>query len=149
MPVVAVETPVAAVESPVAVEAPVAAVETPVESPAFIGAAASPAEREAEPIAQLDERPAAAERTAPAATPESVLAHLKSDWPADLVQVETDPDKLRPLPPFEELLGLQAGRNRPVLVPPSDEPLIQVETRKREGAPGSPEATRAEESTHA
>jgi hypothetical protein len=66
------------------------------------------------------------------ATPESMLASLKADWPAELVQVETDPGKVQPAAEFEDKLGLRAGRTRPALQPMSDEPLIQVETRKRE-----------------
>jgi len=70
------------------------------------------------------------------ATPESVLASLQVSWPADLVQVETDPLKVQPRPEFEEILGLRAGRTRPVFVPLSQEPLVQVETRKRDSAEG-------------
>ena len=69
------------------------------------------------------------------ATPESVLASLKANWPAELVQVETDPGKVQPVAEFEDMLGLRAGRTRPALQPISDEPLIQVETRKRESPP--------------
>jgi hypothetical protein len=69
------------------------------------------------------------------ATPESVLATLKAEWPAELVQVETDPGKVQPIPELEDLLGSRAGRTRPALLPMSDEPLIQVETRRREVPP--------------
>jgi ribonuclease E len=61
---------------------------------------------------------------------QSVLAALKLDWSGDLVQIETDPQKLRPIPVEEE-----APRPRRVRRPPppmSDEPLVQVETRRRE-----------------
>ena len=69
------------------------------------------------------------------ATPDSVLATLRSGWPAELVQVETDPGKVLPIPELEDMLGLRAGRTRPTLPPISDEPLVQVETRKREWSP--------------
>jgi ribonuclease E len=69
------------------------------------------------------------------ATPESVLATLKAEWPAELVQVETDPGKVQPIQELEDLLGSRAGRTRPALLPVSDEPLIQVETRRREVPP--------------
>jgi hypothetical protein len=77
----------------------------------------------------------AAARVRTGATPESVLASLRADWPADLVQVETDPGKVQPIPELEDMLGLRAGRTRPVLAPLSEEPLIQVETRKHETPP--------------
>jgi ribonuclease E len=60
---------------------------------------------------------------------QTVLAALKLDWPSDLVQIETDPQKVRTLPVEEE----EAPRPRRVRRPPppiSDEPLVQVETRR-------------------
>jgi len=89
----------------------------------------------AEPAAQ-DPAPAPTAHARNGATPESVLASLQGSWPADLVQVETDPLKVQPRPEFEEILGLRAGRTRPVFVPLSEEPLVQVETRKRDSAGG-------------
>ena len=89
----------------------------------------------AEPAAQ-DPAPATTAHARNGATPESVLASLQVSWPADLVQVETDPLKVQPRPEFEEILGLRAGRTRPVFVPLSEEPLVQVETRKRDSAGG-------------
>jgi ribonuclease E len=83
----------------------------------------------------LEQAPRTEPQMRPGATPESVLATLKTDWPAELVQVETDPGKVQPLPEFDDVLGLRAGRTRPVLPPLSDEPLIQVETRRRESPP--------------
>jgi len=62
---------------------------------------------------------------------QSVLARLELDWPSDLVQIETDPHKVLPLEVEEE----EAPRPRRVRRPPppiSDEPLIQVETRRRD-----------------
>jgi ribonuclease E len=93
--------------------------------------------REPEPAVELGvlEQPPLAPRIRSGATPESVLAALKADWPPELVQVETDPGKVQPVSESDDLLGTRAGRSRPVLAPISDEPLIQVETRKRELPP--------------
>jgi ribonuclease E len=60
---------------------------------------------------------------------QTVLATLRLDSPSDLVQIETDPQKVRPRAVEEE----EAPRPRRVRRPPppiSDEPLIQVETRR-------------------
>jgi hypothetical protein len=59
---------------------------------------------------------------------QTVLPALRLDWPSDLVQIETDPQKVRPGAVAEE----EAPRPRRARRPPppiSDEPLIQVETR--------------------
>jgi ribonuclease E len=57
---------------------------------------------------------------------------LKLEWPSDLVQIETNPVRLQAM-----LAKMQEAepaprpkRQRPSLPPVSDEPLVQVETRK-------------------
>jgi ribonuclease E len=80
--------------------------------------------------------PARKEEPAPqpgVADTESILAALKLDWSSDLVQVETDPQKVQPVV-LEEEEAPRARRVRRPLAPISDEPLIQVETRKRDTA---------------
>jgi hypothetical protein len=82
----------------------------------------------AQPVAQPE---APRQSTTASVETESVLAKLKLDWAGDLVQIETDPQKVRPIMIEEE----EAPRPRRVRRPPaamSDEPLIQVETRRRE-----------------
>jgi ribonuclease E len=63
----------------------------------------------------------------------SILATLRTGGSSELIQIETDPGKVRP---FEE--PQEAPRPLRVRRPPppiSNEPLIQVETRRREHAP--------------
>ena len=64
-------------------------------------------------------------------------APLKLEWPSDLVQVDTDPEKLRIMSARarEETPAPRPKRERPPLPPVSDEPLVQVETRKAVGTP--------------
>jgi ribonuclease E len=103
------------------------------------------------PVAPPEERvrefvaPPPAER--PAGAPEAGSAPampLKIEWPADLVQVESDPGKIRAAeePQVEEQPAPRPKRVRPVARPVSEEPLIQIETQR--SAPGSSEATPAE-----
>jgi hypothetical protein len=55
---------------------------------------------------------------------------LKLDWPSDLVQVETDPQKARVASAYEEAEAApRVRRVRSASAPMSDEPLVQVETR--------------------
>jgi ribonuclease E len=78
---------------------------------------------EAAPVATPAAVPAAA---APAPKP------LKLDWPSDLVQIETDPQK-RQAARVEAQTGQPAPRvkrERPVTQQPVAEPLVQVETRQ-------------------
>ncbi|MDH5536333.1 MAG: hypothetical protein OEZ08_12300, partial [Betaproteobacteria bacterium] len=96
-----------------------------------------------DPVANPDEEivhevrspePASAlESTAPAPVP------LKLDWPSDLVQIETDPDKVRTAQQTvpQEADEHRVKRVRASLPPVSHEPLIQVETRN---VPGNAEA---------
>jgi len=69
---------------------------------------------------------------------------LKIEWPADLVQVESNPDKIRAAeePQVEEEPAPRPKRVRPVTPPVSEEPLIQIETQRSE--PGNSEAPPAE-----
>jgi len=106
---------------------PVQTLEVPA-APAADLSAAPTAEPPAQPLPRFESMSDTA--TASVET-ESVLAKLKLDWPGDLVQIETDPQKVRPM----EAQEAEAPRPRRVRRPPppvSDEPLIQVETRKRE-----------------
>ena len=57
---------------------------------------------------------------------------LKLDWPSDLIQIETDPvkkEEARAKAPADEPAP-RVKRVRPPLPPVSDEPLVQIETRK-------------------
>jgi hypothetical protein len=83
-----------------------------------------------EPAPAVAPAPAAA---APAPKP------LKLDWPSDLVQIETDPEKRQAArveaQPAEA--ALRVKRERPVLQQPVAEPLVQVETRNKSGSDSS------------
>ena len=77
------------------------------------------------------EERSAAELTLPA-SPTGAAPALKLEWPPDLIQIETDPEKLKAAiarAPQEQPVPHQK-RERPPLPPVSDELLIQVETRK-------------------
>jgi ribonuclease E len=128
----ALTTPAPAVDACVA---PPAAVIFPAVEPAQSEAASARQLEQAAEVAVLEQAAPPVPAARPGATPEAVLATLQANWPADLVQVETDPGKVQALPELEDILGLRAGRTRPALMPLSDEPLIQVETRKRESPP--------------
>ena len=64
----------------------------------------------------------------------SKAAPLQLDWSSDLIQVETHPEKARTAlaRSREEQPVPRVKRERPPLAPLSDEPLVQVETRKIE-----------------
>jgi len=108
------------------------------------------------PPAASDIEPAVAVRAEPEAQPEEVVrevsppapasalqsgapAPLTLDWPSDLVQIETNPDKLKTAPQTapEERAEHRVKRARAPLPPASEEPLVQVETRD---APGTADA---------
>jgi ribonuclease E len=65
------------------------------------------------------------------ADPQSILAGLRLDWPGELMQIETDPQKVRPVEE-EQDTAPRPPRVRRRLPPISDEPLVQVETRKHD-----------------
>ena len=70
---------------------------------------------------------------APAAAPAPAF-ELKLDWSSGLVQIETDPDKARQaaVAAAQAVEPPRMPRVRPPKPPVSNEPLIQVETRKTE-----------------
>jgi hypothetical protein len=66
------------------------------------------------------------------------LPELKLEWPADLVQIETDPHKAETAAQglADEAPAPRPRRARPTPAAVSDEPLVQVETRKPEATVG-------------
>jgi ribonuclease E len=66
------------------------------------------------------------------ADPATILASLNSAT-SDLVQIETDPHKVQPLVEEEEAPRPMRVRRPPPII--SDEPLVQIETRRREPEP--------------
>jgi ribonuclease E len=59
---------------------------------------------------------------------------LKLEWPSDLKQVETDPQKIRAaaVETADEQPASRPRRQRPTAAPITTEPLVQVETRRTE-----------------
>jgi hypothetical protein len=80
-----------------------------------------------------------APQIAPAAVDQAATPapHVKLEWPSDLVQVETDPEKVRESSSYIEVEAQpRERRERPAPITLSDEPLVQVETRPRSAIPG-------------
>jgi ribonuclease E len=112
-----------------------AAPQPAVEEQPAVGEAVAVAQPEVrhEPLAEVqpEETPRAQER--PPALPE-----LKLEWPAGLVQIETDPHKAETAAQgvADEAPASPPRRVRPAPAAVSDEPLVQVETRKPEATVG-------------
>jgi len=69
----------------------------------------------------------------PASPAPVAAAPLKLEWPADLVQIETDPQKARDAAAHVEPEPAPGARRvRPAPMREPEEPLVQVETRTRE-----------------
>ena len=63
---------------------------------------------------------------------------VKIDWPSDLQQVESDPEKIRSVreEPAPQPSAPRPRRVRPPAPRPSDEPLVQIETGSEDRASG-------------
>lgn len=117
----------AALPRVVEMAAPQPAAEEPLAAEEAV-AVAQPEVRHQPPVeVQPEQAPLAQER--PPALPE-----LKLEWPADLVQIETDPHKAETAAQgvADEAPAPRPRRARPAPAAVSDEPLVQVETRKPE-----------------
>jgi ribonuclease E len=57
---------------------------------------------------------------------------VELEWPSDLVQVESDPNKVRAIQQVvpQADAAPRPKRERPPLPPVKDEPLVQIETQK-------------------
>lgn len=65
---------------------------------------------------------------------------IKIEWPSDLVQVESDPEKLQSVEPQPEQEPVaRPKRARQPVQPLSEEPLVQIETAAAETASGGTE----------
>jgi hypothetical protein len=72
----------------------------------------------------------------------ALAAPIKIEWPSDLVQVESDPEKLQSVEPEREGEPLaRPKRVRQPLQPVNEEPLVQIETAATEAASGGGEQT--------
>jgi ribonuclease E len=87
------------------------------------------------PVAQITAPPVVEEKLTEHVPPAPVPVEapkLQLDWSSDLTQVETDPVKLeeaRDKAPADTPAA-RVKRERPPVPPVSDEPLVQIETRK-------------------
>jgi ribonuclease E len=107
-------------------EQPQRAPETVAEASPQVPAPQPEPERQPAPVAVEP----AARKPAEPARPE-----LRLEWPSDLVQIETDPEKVKASAVSNEQSAVpRAPRVRPAPVALSNEPLVQVETRTRESA---------------
>jgi len=97
-----------------------------------------PAYTEPEIVLEQPQSPAPMAEPPRVEKPAAVAAPLKLDWPSDLVQIETDPHKVQAVAPQEEAPARAPRRLRPAPLPVSNEPLVQVETQRRESAPVQP-----------
>jgi hypothetical protein len=68
----------------------------------------------------------------PAPAPIHAAPPVKLEWPPDLIQVESDPHKVKAVQEQapQEIPTPRQRRERPVLHPVSEEPLVQIETQK-------------------
>jgi len=130
------------VSQPVAAAMPIAEVAEP--APAIVHA--KPVQPEILEPAEISE-PVRPEITSTAAAPETQLDHadhsapppFKLEWPSDLKQVETDPQKVRvtATETAEDQPMPRPRRPRPSSTQATEEPLVQVETRRTEETLGS------------
>ena len=119
----------------------------PVEAQAMVSTVSSGMPDTIPPVAIADGPAATADETVRAETASTALepsaarsapASLQFDWSSDLIQVETHPEKVRVAlaQGQEERPTPRVKRVRPPLTPLSDEPLIQVGTRKPDAENG-------------
>jgi ribonuclease E len=125
-----------------AVAAPFVAEATAVSAPGTRTEAPSPAAGEAEVVREF--RPA--EPTAPSAQAPGAgyapAVPIRIEWPSDLQQVESDPEKVRAaqmtLSEPDRTEPVRPRRVRPPRAPVSEEPLVQVETVSAAGMASAP-----------
>jgi len=88
---------------------------------------------ESEQVREFSQHPAPQEATVPAGTGYAPAIPVKIEWPSNLQQVESDPEKVRSLQqePVPEASEPRPRRVRPVAPLVSEEPLVQIETDRR------------------
>jgi hypothetical protein len=86
-----------------------------------------------EQVREISQQPAAQENAVPAGAGYAPAAPVKIEWPSDLQQVESDPEKARSVPeePVQEATSPRPRRMHPPSQPVSEEPLVQIETDRR------------------
>jgi len=88
---------------------------------------------EDEQVREISQHSVAQEDAVPAGAGYAPAAPVKIEWPPDLQQVESDPEKIRSLQqePVPEASEPRPRRVRQVTQPVSEEPLVQIETDRR------------------
>jgi hypothetical protein len=78
--------------------------------------------------------PSFAEARPQAPAPAYAPPPLELEWPSDLVQVESDPNKVQAAreEPVQQAPALRPRRPRREPTPVADEPLIQIETQRHD-----------------
>ena len=143
-PARAPESSPAATMAPPALEAPAVAMVSavppaPPAPPAATVTAGEYVHEDFPPVAPA----AATTARAPERAPEPTIAPpaLELDWSSDLVQVESDPRKIKSAQQEAPAPAPRPKRERVPLPPVSDEPLVQIETQRRESAKPASEET--------
>jgi len=93
----------------------------------------APSTFETERVREVPQRDAKFVAEAPSSAGYAPVAPVKIEWPADLQQIESDPDKVRGVQQQvieDRPSASRAKRVRQPLEPVSDEPLVQIETDK-------------------
>jgi len=88
---------------------------------------------ESEQVREFSQHPTPQEAAVPAGAGYAPAVPVKIDWPPNLQQVESDPEKIRSLQqePVPQPSEPRPRRVRPVAQPVSEEPLVQIETDRR------------------
>lgn len=96
----------------------------------------APPALETSEVREIQPRETAPMVAAPSGPGFAVATPIQIEWPSDLQQVESDPDKIRAAEQegAQQQSASRPKRVRPPQAPASDEPLVQVETGKQEAA---------------
>ena len=89
---------------------------------------------ETEQVREFSQQSAAQENAVPAGPGYAPVVPVKIEWPSNLQQVESDPEKIRLVQqqePVSEATEPRPRRVRQVVQPVSEEPLVQIETDRR------------------
>ena len=88
---------------------------------------------ENEQVREFSQQSAAQQDAVPAGAGYAPAVPVKIEWPSDLQQVESDPEKARSVPEetVQEATAPRPRRTHPPSQPVSEEPLVQIETDRR------------------
>jgi len=88
---------------------------------------------ENEQVREFPQQTVVREEAVPAGAGYAPAVPVTIEWPSNLQQVESDPEKVRSLPqePVQEATPPRPRRMLPPSQPVSEEPLVQIETDRR------------------